>query len=82
MNPGEAALTDEGWRRRPLQAGQRAHHYQNRRDALVANTAKINGWAVLTNDMRLTKRARDFGVEVLNTDDLFAEIGFTPAVGD
>jgi predicted nucleic acid-binding protein len=57
-------------------------HPQNRRDALLANTAKINGWAILTNDKRLTKRAKERDVEVLTTDDLFGEIGFTPPADD
>jgi hypothetical protein len=76
----QAAFTDEAGADdlSKLASGHLDHH-QNRRDALVANTAKVNGWAVLTNDMRLTKRAGELGIEVLTTDDLFAEIGFAPA---
>jgi hypothetical protein len=75
----QAGFTDElGSDDLTMLASGHLDHDQNRRDALLANTAKVNGWAVLTNDMRLTKRAQDLGVEVLTTDDLFAEIGFTP----
>jgi hypothetical protein len=59
------------------------NHDQNRRDALVANTAKAHGWAILTNETkRLPNRARAHGVAVLTNDELFAEIGFAPAATD
>jgi hypothetical protein len=53
-------------------------HENNRRDALVSNTAKANGWAVVTNESRLRKRATALGVEVLSTEALLREIGFHP----
>jgi hypothetical protein len=52
----------------------------HRRDALAAETAHVNGWALLTNEKRrLRNRAAELGIEVLTTDELFAEIGFAPA---
>jgi hypothetical protein len=52
----------------------------HRRDALAAETAHVNGWALLTNEKRrLRNRATELGIEVLSTDELFAEIGFAPA---
>jgi hypothetical protein len=74
----QAAITDEaGAAELEALAGGNLAHENNRRDALVANTAKANGWAVLTNETKgLRNRAQARGIEVLTTSDLFAEIGF------
>jgi hypothetical protein len=74
-----AALTDDAGAA-DLEALASGHldNENNRRDALVANTAKINGWAVVTREKRLRNRARALGVEVLSSEDLFREIGFQP----
>lgn len=81
---GQAALTEEaGVADLDALASGHLYHKQNRRDALVANTAKANGWAVLTNETkRLRNRAKALGIEVLSTDELFAEIGFRPLAAD
>jgi hypothetical protein len=48
-------------------------------DALAASTALNSGWALVTNETkRLPNRAREQGIEVLNTDDLLREIKHTP----
>ncbi len=49
------------------------------RDALAAATARGSGWALVTHDRRLTNQAKESGVEVLTTQDLLAELGFTPS---
>jgi hypothetical protein len=46
------------------------------RDALAAASAQGNGCGILTEDVRLTRRARELGIEVLSPDDLLAEFGF------
>jgi hypothetical protein len=75
-----AALTDEaGAVDLESLASGNLNHENNRRDALVANTAKVNGWAVVSNESRLRKRATALGVEVLSTEGLLSEIGFQPA---
>jgi hypothetical protein len=75
-----AALTDDaGAADLEALASGNLDHENNRRDALVANTAKVNGWAVVTNESRLRKRATALGVEVLRTEALLREIGFQPA---
>jgi hypothetical protein len=75
-----AALTDEaGAADLEALASDHLDHENNRRDALVANTAKANGWAVVTNESRLRKRATALGVEVLGTEALLREIGFQAA---
>ena len=47
------------------------------RDAMIAGTAVFERCALVTNDRRLTGRARACGVEVLSTTDLLAEFGFS-----
>jgi hypothetical protein len=75
-----AALTDEsGVADLEALASGNLDHENNRRDALVANTAKANGWAVVTNESRLRKRSTSLGVEVLSTEALLGEIGFVTA---
>jgi predicted nucleic acid-binding protein len=77
---GQAAPTDEpGAADLEALASDHLDHQNNRRDALVANTAKANGWAVVTNESRLRKRAAALGVEALRTEALLAEIGFVTA---
>lgn len=47
------------------------------RDALIAATARYEATSLITNEKRLTARARDQNIEVLTTRDLLAELGFT-----
>lgn len=47
------------------------------RDALIAATARYEKTSLITNEKRLTARARDQNIEVLTTRDLLAELGFT-----
>jgi len=59
-------------------ASKNLSNENHRRDALAAETARVNGWTLLTNEKRrLPNQARALGVEVLSTDELFAEIGFS-----
>jgi predicted nucleic acid-binding protein len=44
------------------------------RDALIAATALVDDFALVTYDARLTARARERGVEVLRTDELLTEL--------
>ncbi|WP_331746642.1 hypothetical protein [Streptomyces sp. NBC_00842] len=53
----------------------RSHSTRHSRDALIAITARAEGCALVTNERRLTNRARERGVEVLTTQDLLAEFG-------
>lgn len=50
------------------------------RDALIAATAQFEQCALVTNDQRLTGRARERGVEVLTVSDLVSEFGITHPV--
>jgi hypothetical protein len=46
-------------------------------DALIAITAQVEGCALLTEEKRrLRRRAAAHGIEVLNCEELFNEIGF------
>jgi hypothetical protein len=56
----------------PLRSGKIKHS----RDALIAHTAIHRGCALITNEKRLTARAREQGAEVLTTAELLAEFGF------
>lgn len=56
----------------PLRSGNIKHS----RDAVIAHTALTERCALITNEKRLTARARDQGVEVLTTAELLAEFGF------
>jgi hypothetical protein len=56
----------------PLRSGNIRHS----RDALIAHTALKEGCALITNEKRLTARARGQDVEVLTTAELLAELGF------
>jgi hypothetical protein len=58
----------------------RSGNIDHTRDALIAETAAVEGCALVTNERRLTGRARERGVEVLTTLDLLAEIGFQPHI--
>lgn len=51
----------------------------NNRDALVAITAQYEGCALLTDEHKLRGRAERQGIEVLNSEELLAEIGFAAA---
>lgn len=64
----------------PVIEDLRSHNPEvHTRDALIGITAKVEGCAVLTNErQRFPNRARSQGIEVMSTDDLFAEIGFVP----
>ena len=57
----------------------RSGNVDHTRDALIAVTAVHEGCALVTNERRLTARARDRGVEVLTTLDLLAEVDFSSA---
>jgi hypothetical protein len=75
----QAAFNDEaGVADLKALASDNLDHENNRREALVANTAKANGWAVVTREKRLRNRARALGIEVLSIDDLLAEIVSVP----
>lgn len=54
----------------------RSGNIDHTRDALIAVTAEFEQCALVTNERRLTNRARDRGIEVLTTRDLLAEVGF------
>ncbi|MGW1801658.1 PIN domain-containing protein [Streptomyces sp. NPDC001984] len=54
----------------------RSGNIDHTRDALIAVTAEVEGCALVTNERRLTNRARDRGIEVLTTRELLAELGF------
>jgi len=53
----------------------RSASVRHSRDALIAHTALMEGCALITNEKRLTARARDKDVEVLTTTELLAEFG-------
>jgi len=57
----------------------RSGNVDHTRDALIAATAIYEGCALVTNERRLTARARDRGIQVLTTLDLLAELGFSSA---
>lgn len=44
------------------------------KDALIAATAQFHGAALVTNDARLTGRARECGIELLTSEELLAEL--------
>jgi predicted nucleic acid-binding protein len=59
----------------------RSGNIDHTRDALIAATAQFEQCALVTNDKRLTGRARERGVEVLTVFDLLSELGLNnPAV--
>lgn len=62
----------------PLRSGTilKPGNSKHSRDALIAHTALHEGCALVTNDQRLTARAKDQDVEVLSTAELLAEFGF------
>jgi predicted nucleic acid-binding protein len=55
----------------------RSRNVDHTRDALIASTAVFEKCALVTNEKRLTARARDRGIEVLSSLDLLHELGFT-----
>jgi len=55
----------------------RSGNIDHTRDALIAATAIFEGCALVTNERRLTNRSRERGIEVLSSNELFAELGFT-----
>ncbi|WP_432015611.1 hypothetical protein [Streptomyces cucumeris] len=56
----------------------RSGNIDHTRDALIAVTAEVEDCTLVTNERRLTNRARDRGIEVLTTQELLAELGFHP----
>lgn len=54
----------------------RSGNIDHTRDALIAVTAEVEKCALVTNERRLTNRAKDRGIEVINTYDFLAELGF------
>jgi predicted nucleic acid-binding protein len=54
----------------------RSGNISHSRDALIAHTALYEKCALVTNEHRLTARARDEGVEVLTTLELLAAVGY------
>jgi predicted nucleic acid-binding protein len=57
----------------------RSGNTDHTRDALIAATAVFEGCALITNERRLTARARERSIEVLTTYDLLGELGFITA---
>lgn len=55
----------------------RSGNIEHTRDALIASTAIYENCALVTNEHRLTNRSRERGIEVLSSNDLFKELGFT-----
>lgn len=49
-------------------------------DALIASTCLSEGAPLVTNEKRLTKRARELGIEVLRSEDLLARLGYQAPV--
>jgi rRNA-processing protein FCF1 len=56
----------------------RSGNIEHSRDALIAVTAQYEHCALVTNDKRMAGRARERGLTVLTSADLFAMIGFVP----
>jgi rRNA-processing protein FCF1 len=56
----------------------RSKNIDHSRDALIAATAIFEHAALVTNERRLTGRAREHGVEVLTTSQLLAELDSGP----
>jgi predicted nucleic acid-binding protein len=56
----------------------RSASIRHTRDALIATAALLETCALVTNERRLTNRARERGIEVLKTVELLAEFGFAP----
>ena len=52
----------------------RSHSVKHSPDALIAITAKVDRCALITNDRRLTNRARECGIEVLTPSELLADL--------
>lgn len=69
---GYGRLTSDGEALEAFRSGNVVHT----RDALIAATAQYEQCALVTNDRRLTNRARERGVEVIMPEDLLADLGF------
>lgn len=54
----------------------RSGNVDHTRDALIAATAVYEQCALVTNEKRLTARARDRGIEVITSLELLGEFGF------
>ncbi len=54
----------------------RSGNVDHTRDALIASTAVFEQCALVTNEKRLTARARERGIEVVTSLDLLTEFGF------
>ncbi|WP_309029320.1 PIN domain-containing protein [Streptomyces alfalfae] len=53
----------------------RSGNINHTRDALIAATARYERAALVTNERRLAARSREWGIEVLTTQELLAEFG-------
>ncbi|WP_282790949.1 hypothetical protein [Streptomyces sp. CC224B] len=53
----------------------RSGNINHTRDALIASTARYEKCALVTNERRLTARSREWGIEVLTTQELLTEFG-------
>ncbi|MFD7465184.1 hypothetical protein [Streptomyces tendae] len=52
----------------------RSNNLRHTKDALIADTAVFEGCALVTNERRLTNRARARGIEVLTSAELVAQL--------
>jgi predicted nucleic acid-binding protein len=55
----------------------RSGNVRHTRDALIAATGAFEKATIVTYDERLTKRAKERGIDVLTTKDLLTNFGFT-----
>ncbi len=55
----------------------RSGNIRHTRDALIAATARYENASLITNEHRLTRRAREQGIEVLTPRELLDEVGFS-----
>lgn len=68
---GEAMLNDDV---AGLEALRSHNAKKHSKDALIAATAQFHGAALITNDRRLARRARNQGITVLTTAQLLTEL--------
>lgn len=54
----------------------RSRNVDHTRDALIAATAQYEQCALVSNDRRLTNRARERGVDAMTPGELLKELGF------
>ncbi|WP_216213058.1 PIN domain-containing protein [Amycolatopsis aidingensis] len=60
-----------------VMAELRSGNIRHTRDALIAATARYENASLITNEHRLTRRAREQGIEVLTPRELLDEVGFS-----